>query len=408
MSLGRPPALRSLYVYPWDVASQGAREFAAQALGLGLTAATVALGGRAGKFVAAQHRGSRVVFAEEGTVCFEPDPRGYGEIAPVAHSDPALRHAVEDLAADGRLQLRAKLPLLHNPRLAAQHPLHVVRNAWGDAYAHHLCPSSPAALEYALALSADCARLPLRGLVLEAPNWLSYAHGHAREFAQAHGNLWLEALLSLCFCSHCRQRAGAADVDADALAARVRARVDAYLAAPVDAAPDQAAAWLLADLLEMPRLAAYLALRHERVAEALAAIRARLPRDREVWAIATTRRPSANAWLEGSPLAALARACDGVEVRFDPADAVRVAADAFDAVQRVGDPARVRAILRPGPPDLGDGAALGAALAALQGAGIGDVGFCHYGRLRPHQLQALGAALGAGSAGVAPPSAGVA
>lgn len=115
MSLGRPPALRSLYVYPWDVASQGAREFAAQALGLGLTAATVALGGRAGKFVAAQHRGSRVVFAEEGTVCFEPDPRGYGEIAPVAHSDPALRHAVEDLAADGRLQLRAKLPLLHNP-----------------------------------------------------------------------------------------------------------------------------------------------------------------------------------------------------------------------------------------------------------------------------------------------------
>ena len=125
-------------------------------------------------------------------------------------------------------------------------------------------------------------------------------------------------------------------------------------------------------------------------------------------AIATTRRPSANAWLEGSPLAALARACDGVEVRFDPADAARVAADAFDAVQRVGDPARVRAILRPGPPDLGDGAALGAALAALQGAGIGDVGFCHYGQLRPHQLQALGAALRAGSAGAAPPSAGVA
>ncbi|QCW28003.1 hypothetical protein FE772_22515 [Lysobacter enzymogenes] len=223
-----------------------------------------------------------MVFAEEGTVCFEPDPRGYGEIAPVAHSDPALRHAVEDLAADGRLQLRAKLPLLHNARLAAQHPLHVVRNAWGDAYAHHLCPSSPAALEYALALSADCARLPLRGLVLEAPNWLSYAHGHAREFAQAHGNLWLEALLSLCFCSHCRQRAGAANVDADALAARVRARVDASLAAPVDAAADQAAAWLLADLLEMPQLAAYPRLRHERVAEAVAAIRAPAARPRRL------------------------------------------------------------------------------------------------------------------------------
>ncbi|SDZ16237.1 hypothetical protein SAMN04487939_11940 [Lysobacter sp. yr284] len=403
MLLGRPPALRSLYVYPWDVASQGAREFAAQALALGMTAATLALGGRAGKFVSPQHRGCRVVFAEEGAVCFEPDPRGYGEIAPVAHSDPALRHVVEDLAADGRLQLRAKLPLLHNARLGAQHPLHVVRNAWGDAYAHHLCPSSPAALEYALALSADCARLPLRGLVLEAPNWLSYAHGHERGFAQARGNLWLEALLSLCFCSHCRQRASAADLDADALAARVRARVDAYLAAPVDAAPDQAAAWLLADLLEMPQLAAYLALRQAHVAEAVAAIRARLPRDREVWAIATTRRPTANAWLEGSRLAALARACDGVEVPFYETDPARVAADAFDTVQRVGDPARVRAILRPG-----DDAGIGAALAAVQAAGIADVGFYNYGLLRPHRLQALAAALRAEPAGGANLTAGAA
>ncbi len=402
MSAVHSTPLRSLYVHPWDVASHGAREFAAQASALGMTGATLVLSGHGGQFLSPQHRGSRVVFPEDGAVCFEPDPRGYGEIAPLAHSDPALRHVVDDLAADARLQLRARIALLHNRPLGARHPLHVARNAWGDAYVHNLCPSSPAASEYALALCADLARLPLRGLVLETPNWLPYAHGHRHEFAQARGNLWLETLLGLCFCSHCRRLAGDADLDADALAARVRARTDAYLAAPVDAAPDQAAAWLMADLLELPQLAAYLQLRRKRVAEVVAAIRARVPRDREVWTIPTAQRPTANAWLEGSHLAALARACDGVEVPFYEPDAARVAADAFDTVQRVGDPARVRAILRPGPPDLGDGAELGAALAALQAAGIGGVSFHHYGLLRPDRLQALAAQLRTEATPVAP------
>lgn len=207
------------------------------------------------------------------------------------------------------------------------------------------------------------------------------------------GNLWLDTLLGLCFCSHCRRMAGDADLDADALAARVRARVDGYLAAPVDAAPDQAAAWLLADLLELPQLSAYLKLRQQRVADLVAAIRARVPRDREVWVMPSVQRPTANAWIEGSQLAALARACDGVEVPFYEADAARVAADAFDTVQRVGDPARVRAVLRPGPPDLGDGAELGAAMDALKTAGIGDIAFYNYGLLRPDRLRALGAQL---------------
>jgi len=398
MSAGRPSALRSLYAYPWDVASRGAREFAAQAAQLGLSGATLALSCHAGKLVSPQHRGSRVVFPEDGVVYFEPDARGYGEIAPQPHSDPALRHVAEDLAADGALQLRAWTALLHNRRLGALHPLHVARNAWGDAYADSLCPSSPAVADYALALCADIARLPLRGLVLEAPNWLPYAHGNRDEFAQVRGNLWLETLLGLCFCSHCRRMAGDADLDADALAARVRARVDGYLAAPVDAAPDQAAAWLLADLLELPQWSAYLKLRQQRVADLVAAIRARVPRDREVWVMPSAQRPTANAWIEGSQLAALARACDGVEVRFYETDAARVAADAFDTVQRVGDPARVRAILRPGPPDLGDGAQLGAAMDALKAAGIGDIAFYNYGLLRPDRLRALGAHLRAEAA----------
>jgi hypothetical protein len=389
MTAGRSAPVRSIYAYPWDVASRGAREFAAQAVELGLNSVTLALAYHAGKFISPHHRGQRVVFPEDGVAYFEPDLRGYGEIAPSAHSDPALRHVAADLAEDGRLQVRAWTVLLHNSRLGERHPLHVARNAWGDAYLYSLCPSSPAVFAYAQALCADVARQPVRGLVLETPNWLPYAHGYHHEFAQVRGNLWLETLLGLCFCSHCRHLAAQADLDADALAAQVRARVDAYLAAPVDAAPDQAAAWLLADLLEMAQLAAYLKLRQKRVADLVAAIRDTVPRDREVWVIPTVQRPTANTWLEGSHLAALARACDGVEVPFYEPSAARVAADVFDTAQRVGDATRLRAILRPGPPDLGDGAELGAALAAVKAAGIGDISFYNYGLLRNDRLQAL-------------------
>ncbi|MGO1070518.1 hypothetical protein [Lysobacter sp. CA199] len=393
MPAGRSTPVRSLYAYPWDVASRGAREFSAQAVELGLNSVTLALAYHAGKFISPHHRGQRVVFPEDGAAYFEPDRDRYGEIAPAAHSDPALRHVAADLADDGRLQVRAWTVLLHNSRLGERHPLHVARNAWGDAYHYSLCPSSPAVFAYAQALCADIARQPVRGLVLETPNWLPYAHGYHHEFAQVRGNLWLDTLLGLCFCAHCRRLAMQADLDADALAARVRARVDAYLSAPVDAAPDQAAAWLMADLLEMAQLAAYLKLRQERVTALVAAIRDAVPRDREVWVIPTVQRPTANTWLEGSQLAALARACDGVEVPFYEASAARVAADAFDTVQRVGDAKRVRAILRPGPPDLGDGAELAPALAAVKTAGIGDVSFYNYGLLRSDRLQALGRTL---------------
>ncbi|MGH8082215.1 MAG: hypothetical protein ACREP7_16695 [Lysobacter sp.] len=389
----RPGPARALYAYPWDVASRGAREFAVQATDLGLNGATLAMAYHAGKFISPQHRGQRVVFPEDGVVYFEPDPRGYGEIAPVAHSDPALRHVAADLAEHGRLQLRAWTVLLHNSRLGERHPLHVARNAWGDAYHYSLCPSSPAVFAYARALCMDIARQPVRGLVLETPNWLPYAHGYHHEFAQVRGNLWLDTLLGLCFCSHCRQLAAQSDLDADALSARVRTRVDTYLAAPIDAAPDQASAWLLADVLEMPQLAAYLQFRQARVTALVAAIRDDVPRNREIWVIPTVQRPTANTWLEGSQLAALAQACDGIEVPFYEANAARVAADVFDTVQRVGDPTRVRAILRPGPPDLGDGAELGAALAAVKAAGIDDVSFYNYGLLRPDRLRALGRAL---------------
>jgi hypothetical protein len=320
-------------------------------------------------------------------VYFNPDPALYGKLLPVPHSDPALRRLASQLAP--HIPVRAWLVLLHNSRIGAAHLDLVTRNAWGDPYLYSLCPSQGAVRDYAVALCRDAARQPVSELVLETPGWLPYSHGYHHEFAQIRPNQWLDAMCGLCFCDACTSRARAEGIDAKGLAQWVRRRVDTYLDAGVDAEPDQAAAWLAADLLQVPELAPFLAMRNRVVLDLVSEIRAAVPRSQAVWVIPTVQRPTASSWLEGSLLSGLAQQADGLEVPFYEASASRVAADAWDVLQRIPESARVRAILRPGPPDLADGRELSGALACLARLGIDEVGFYNYGLLRRDRLEQM-------------------
>lgn len=380
-----------MYCYPWDLLDEAPQQLAARLRGLELESVTLAMAYHAGKFMRPHAASGKVVFPEDGVVYFDPDPALYGTIRPVAHSDPRQRSLANELAAD--IPVRAWLVLLHNSRLGAAHPEFVTSNAWGDPYLYSLCPSQPAVREYAVALCRDAARNSVRELVLETPGWLPYAHGYHHEFAQVRSNQWLDALMGLCFCKACRARAATVDIDADSLAQWVRSRVDAYLDSGVDAEPDQAAAWLAADLLAVPELAAFIAMRNDVVLDLIREVRAELPSRQALWVIPTVQRPTAAAWLEGSDLAGLAQAANGIEVPFYETAASRVAADAWDVRQRVPDKAKVRAILRPGPPDLAGGRELPEALSALAQSAISGVGFYNYGLLRRDRLEQMALAV---------------
>ncbi|GAA5785963.1 hypothetical protein [Chitiniphilus shinanonensis] len=386
-------ANRSLYVYPWDLAGREIAAFVEEVQALGLDSLKLAAAYHAGKFLVPPRpgvAGPRVVFPEDGALYFEPRPERYPTLPALAHSDPALRRVPYQLAEDGRLALSAWTVLFHNSRLGAAHPELQARNAWGDGYVYSLCPMQPAVFDYGVALCGDLAgTLPWHSLTLESPGWAPYGHGYHHEFAQLRGNVWLDTMLGLCFCDACTAAARAEGLDAAALAGRVRSRVDGYLAAPVDAAPDQAGAWLAADLYEDADLAAFLRLRQRRVTEFVATVRGELPAATKLYVIPTVQRPTAQTWLEGSDLAALAHAADGIEVPFYEPNAGRVLADAVDTLRRVGDASRVRAILRPGPPDLGDGAELHAAWRGLEALGISEFSFYNYGLLRPAVLAGL-------------------
>ncbi len=385
---------RSLYAYPWDVHDTGVARFVDQALALGLNGVTLAASYHTGKFLRPHARsGGRVVFPQDGAVYFNPDPSRYGMLAAQPHDDPAMRQALGALLADGRLSVHGWTVALHNSWLGALYPQFTARNAFGDGYVYSLCPMQSAVFDYAVALCLDVAAQGVASVVVETPGWLPYAHGYHHEFAQVRSNAWLDTMLGLCFCDACVKAGQTEGIDMVHLQEQVAARIDGYLDAPVDASADQAAAWLAADLHHDTELAALVRLRQRRVTDLVTTIRGALPTHTALAVIPTVQRPTAACWQEGSDLAALAQAADWLEVPFYEPDAQRTVADALDTLRRVGGPAKVRAILRPGPPDLADGAQLDAALAGLAQLGLRDFAFYNYGLLRRSRLDAIGTAL---------------
>ncbi|GGP24026.1 hypothetical protein [Silvimonas iriomotensis] len=391
MNTRRPAARHSLYAYAWDLAGRDTRSTVDEILDLGVDGLSLAASYHAGKFMRPRATGAgKVYFPEDGTVYFNPQPARYRAIQPQPHSDAAVRQVAYDLADDGRLKLSAWTILFHNTRLGEARPELTVKNAWGDSYVYAPCPMQPQLIDYATDLSTDLASaLPWQSLTLESPGWAPYAHGYHHEFAQVRSNVWLDTMLGLCFCDACKTRAREDGIDAVGLAARIRTRVDGYLNGPADASDTQAAAWLAADILDDIELAAFLRMRQRHVTSIVSRIRAAIPAEVALYVIPTVQRPTAQTWLEGTDLKAMAHAADGIEVPFYEPDANRVLADALDTIRRVGDAKRVRGILRPGVPDLGDGAQTGAALAGLQRMGIEHVGFYNYGMLRQVHLDGL-------------------
>ena len=392
------PTYRSLYTYAWDVQDVGVTAFVDELLAMGIHDVTLATSYHAGKFIRPHAKNPpRVIFPQDGVVYFDPDLSRYGHIQPQAHTDPAIRAVLPALLADGRLNVHGWTVLLHNSRIGAAYPQYTVKNAFGDPYLYSLCPMQAKVFDYALALCADLSQQhALQSLVLEAPGWLPYSHGYHHEFSQVVSNPWLDTMLGLCFCDACKSAARAKGIAMDDVQQRVQTHINDYLAhesaAPTNeqahAAAAQMANWMEADLLDNPDFTAFIRLRQDRVTELVRAISEVMPASMQLAVIPTVQRPTLACWTEGSDLPALAAVADYLEIPFYEATAKRVIADAWQSLGQISVD-KVRAILRPGAPDLANGAELEAALAGLQTLGISQFAFYNYGMLPQHQLNQL-------------------
>ncbi|MBV9673267.1 MAG: hypothetical protein JO076_10660 [Verrucomicrobia bacterium] len=388
---------RAVYAYPWDLVQEEPSRVGEILSEQGISAVTIALSYHAGKFISPRSKVGRIYFPEDGAVYFNPTLSRYSKIKPYLHPEPRYREVAIRLSEASGLAVSGWVVLFHNTRLGSTYPDTTVRNAWGDRYVYSLCPVNPLVADFAEELVNDiAATIPLKSMVVETPGFLPYPHGYHHEFAQMQTQRWIELLLGLCFCDHClhesRRDAG---IDSHGLRVRVAKMVDDYLESPCEVPPDMAFGWIIADMLHDLELAAFLRWRVQRVSALVKRLRATMAPDIPLAVIPTVQRPTSQAWLEGSSLKELVNVADFLEIPFYEPTASRAIADAWDSLRRVGSSraARIRAILRPGPPDLSSGSETEAAVKGLAELGIRDFAFYNWGLLRRHDFARIGEAL---------------
>ncbi len=383
-----------MFCYGWDLAEAGVGPVAEALKARHINTITLAGSYHAGKFLRPHGTAGKVYFPEDGTAYFRTRPDRYGAIKPIENSLMRDGDILDQCCALDGMAVNAWMVLMHNSRLGEAHPDACVQNAFGDRYIYNLCPSSPDARAYAVALCADITdRYPVLGLSLETPGFLPFEHGYHHEFALLRQNSWLNNLLGLCFCEDCMTGARAAGIDADALKARVRAAIEDYFASEVDHPDDMADAFWLAETMTDPDLGAFLRWRCRVVESLIGDIRAAIRADAVLSVIPSVARPTAGAWYEGSDLNGLLGVADRLEVCFYEPGPERIKSDLHDVARRVGGNERLRGILRPGHPDLTDRASVAAAVTALSDGGIEDISFYNWGHLRPASLDWMGDAL---------------
>ncbi len=388
---------RGILFYPWDAvgadgrSSEGFEDWAEQS---NLNTLTMATSYHAGKFIRpAAKFGPKVVFPEDGTVYFQPDISRYGSVKPKVSAFTQKVDVLEALCRSGRHSIVGWTVLLHNLRLGFEHPDKTVRNAFGDRYPYSLCPSHPDNRQYVVNLCCDLgANYDLKGLSIETPGFLPFAHGYHHEFSQMRSNLWLDHHLGLCFCDHCMAGASKAGIDAESLKREIAAQIDDYLTSPDDLSAADASTRLANDRRTNSDLDAYVAHRCETVSKLVGQVRTELRADCELFVIPTTDRPTSHCWVEGSDLARLAQVADGLEVPFYEPTVQAILKDASETRATAGPNARIRGILRPGQPDLNDPQDLISAVGGLSGSGVEGISFYNFGLLRPHHLEAIGQA----------------
>jgi hypothetical protein len=328
-----------------------------------------------------------VRFLEGGAVFFEHGP-GLGEarlqppVSEAAHVLPELVAAAERRG----MPVRAWTVFLHNGALAEAHPDCAPENAFGDRYVTDLCPAHPDVRAYARALAADLAATGVATICSESLHYHPLEHGYAHERYFVPLGARARYLLGLCFCEHCLAAAHALGVDGEAVRERARREIErAFEGEQDDGEPergeyeqvrDQVVTSLVAEVAEA---AGETPLEFIELSGAVKGYADGRP----------TGPPSPSiAWRLGVDVAAVADACDGIQVIGYAADPERIRGD-LDAY---GNSA-VSIIFRPTTPDCDSPENLRTKVELARERGLRRADFYHYGFIRLDALDWIRAAV---------------
>ncbi|MDH6111630.1 hypothetical protein P3T36_001946 [Kitasatospora sp. MAP12-15] len=339
------------------------------------------------------HNPHRVIrYLEPGAAYFRPDPARWAgrRLAPtpagaIGERDPFAEAATETHRRG--LKLHAWTVFCHNDRLGFQHPDCAPANAFGDRHLTELCPANPEVREYAHTLVDELARYGVDAIRAESLHFHGLRHGyhHERYFEQL--GAAAEALLGVCFCSHCRAAATTRGVPADEVRRLVAEEIRRRLA-DERAAAEPAALDTFAD----GTLAAYLDAGTATVTSLTAELAERARRHGMRLTFMDGGGPGTG-WLSGIDLPALAATGAQIETlgyaKTPEAVREKVAAFALHGVR----PTELAVILRPMAQDCDGPANLAAKIDMLRELGVPEVEFYNYGLMRLSSMDRIGTAL---------------
>ncbi|MDP2884921.1 MAG: hypothetical protein Q8P51_07870 [Ignavibacteria bacterium] len=225
----------SMWIYLWDLVDEGYEKVLRNLSENGLTSISLATAYHAGKFLAPHNPKRKVVFLEDGTVYFKPDPKMYGRIHPRINSLVKAGHGLEKAkkAADKfGFKTRAWVVCCHNTPLGMTYPDIASESAFGDKLYHNLCPSNDDVRRYIRSLVSDIASHGVDAIELEALQFQGYAHGYHHEREGIELNSAARFLLGLCFCPSCIKRAQSTRLDLAPIRRFTKQTLEAWFADP--------------------------------------------------------------------------------------------------------------------------------------------------------------------------------
>ena len=229
------PAETSIWIYLWDIVDEGYGTVLERLREAGLTSLSLATAYHAGKYLSPHNPRRKVVFLEDGSVCFSPRSARYGRIQPIVHSLVGAGHdlrRVQAAAQQHGLTTRSWIVCCHNTALGTRYPDCTTRTVFGDPLLHTLCPCNDDVRSYLRALIGDVAASGVDTIELEALQFQGYTHGFHHEREGIVLTPPIRFLLGLCFCPSCARRASLASVPFERLRTYVGDTLTAYFADP--------------------------------------------------------------------------------------------------------------------------------------------------------------------------------
>ena len=375
------PCYTTLWTYPWDLHDTGV-DAAVRSLkdDTGLDGLSLAAAYHTFEMLRPRSEGRLLLQATQAAVYFRPQLDLYRDTRIKPHVSPLMNGAdwyaeAANVARTAGIDLVAWTVFLHNSYQAGRHPECAQVSCTGDISSAVLCPANPDVRSYAAALARDLAvNYGIALLECESLAYGGFGHIHYHSKYGMELDRSDRFVLSLCFCSACREAARGVGLDPDALSRDLESRIRSALLSggSVPGTPDEL-------LEEIPGLADYVRMREDTVASLLQEVRAAA-------GVPVSFIFMGDRLTSGGDRRRLAALADFVETLSYTDDPLRTEKTISELLPDLPSANRLLVGLQAYPPASPDAAALKANIASAMGLGIRRFSFYNYGIMPPANL----------------------